>query len=100
MKSCCLAYIPQSVCEEDSFLGGSFTRISLYLKEVSVISHTLLATRTLQQLHSCQDMLGSQLQNAVIELLNSFISTDFTEVDKMRENYETASQGIHVYGIY
>lgn len=45
------------------------------------------------QLHSCQDMLSTQLQNAVIELLSQFIANDFSEIDKLKENYESAWQG-------
>ncbi len=38
-------------------------------------------------------MLSTQLQNAVIELLSQFIANDFSEIDKLKENYESAGQG-------
>lgn len=38
-------------------------------------------------------MLSTQLQNAVIELLSQFISTDFGNLEKLKENFEAASQG-------
>lgn len=48
------------------------------------------------QLHSCQDMLSTQLESAVIELLSQFISNDFAEIDKLKESFETAWQGMYI----
>ena len=45
------------------------------------------------QLHSCQEMLSTQLQNAVIELLSQFISSDFGKLEKLKESQENASLG-------
>jgi len=38
-------------------------------------------------------MLSTQLQNAVIELLSQFISSDFGKLEKLKENQENASMG-------
>ena len=56
-------------------------------------THTSTHTHTHTQLHSCQDMLSTQLQNAVIELLSQFISKDFSELDRLKENYDATWQG-------
>ena len=54
------------------------------------------------QLHSCQEMLSTQLQNAVVELLSMLLSKDFAHLEKLKENLEASSQGIelHVVGWY
>ena len=38
-------------------------------------------------------MLSTQLENAVIELLSQFISSDFGKLEKLKENQENASLG-------
>ena len=38
-------------------------------------------------------MLSSQLQNAVIELLSQFISNDFSDMEKVKESFESAWHG-------
>ena len=45
------------------------------------------------QLHSCQEMLSTQLQNAVVELLSLLLSKDFAHLEKLKENFEASSQG-------
>ena len=44
------------------------------------------------QLHSCQEMLSTQLQNAVVELLSMLLSTDFGHLEKLKENAEASSK--------
>lgn len=45
------------------------------------------------QLHSCQEMLSTQLQNAVVELLSLLLSKDFAHLEKLKENLEASAQG-------
>ena len=45
------------------------------------------------QLHSCQEMLSTQLHNAVIELLSKFLSEDFSKLERLKEAYDVAWQG-------
>ena len=47
------------------------------------------------QLHSCQEMLSSQLQNAVVDLLSQFITVDFGKLEKLKESQEAASLGTY-----
>lgn len=46
------------------------------------------------QLHSCQDVLSSQLENAVVALLSKFLSDDLTKLDQMKEAHENSRQGM------
>ena len=50
------------------------------------------------QLHSCQEMLSTQLHNAVIELLSKFLSEDFSKLERLKEAYDVAWQGGRVRG--
>ena len=56
-------------------------------------AHTHTHTHT-HQLHSCQDVLSSQLENAVVALLSNFLSDDLTKLDQMKEAHENSRQGI------
>ena len=38
-------------------------------------------------------MLSTQLQNAVIELLSQFLSNDFGNLERLKEQHDAAAQG-------
>ena len=38
-------------------------------------------------------MLSTQLQNAVIELLSQFLGSDFSNLERLKEQHEAATQG-------
>ena len=61
-----------------------------------LMSLLLSLSLSLFQLHSCQEMLSTQLENAVIELLSQFISADFGKLEKLKENQEIASLGSYL----
>lgn len=45
------------------------------------------------QLHSCQEMLGTQLENTVIVMLSTFLSEDVAKLERLKECYDGARQG-------
>ena len=45
------------------------------------------------QLHSCQEMLSTQLENAVVLMLSNFLSEDITKLERLKEIYDSAKQG-------
>ena len=77
------------VCKEH--LNGKVQQNSGIQSRQVLMSFSL--SLSLFQLHSCQEMLSTQLENAVIELLSQFISADFGKLEKLKENQEIASLG-------
>ena len=80
------------VCKEH--LSGKVQKNSGIQSRQVLMSLLLSLSLSLSlQLHSCQEMLSTQLENAVIKLLSQFISADFGKLEKLKENQEIASLG-------
>lgn len=69
----------------------------MYIVTHMYIVHMQTHTHTHTQLHSCQEMLNSQLQNSVVNRVSALLEEDMDNIQSLKEAYDSSRLGIHTY---